>query len=301
VKTALLASAKTLAAAPSTALTLWNRFWFESDGRAQVRLFRLGFGLILLACYLIRSLDLDLFYGEHGIMTLGAMPELMPPLYRYSIFTHFTSHAAIWIGNGAFLASLLLFALGVAPRLMVIAALILHVSFLHRNMAVAYGVDTISCFFLFFLTFADYRRDRDYKPGDLQATLGSMAYRLFQIQICIIYGYSGLKKLKGIAWWNGDAVWQTLADPQLARFDFSWMAHFPVLLAAATFTTLAWEIYFPAVIWFKRARLPFLLLGIFLHLGIGFGINLPFFLDRTLAEQAMEALTARLARLKTAA
>jgi hypothetical protein len=104
-----------------------------------------------------------------------------------------------------------------------------------------------------------------------------MAYRLCQIQVCVIYGYSGLKKLKGQVWWAGDALWNSLADPQLARWDFSWLAHFALPLTGLTFLTLAWEIYFPAMVWVRPIRKPVLMIGVFLHLGIAIGLNLPFF------------------------
>lgn len=255
----------------------WGRFWFEADGRAQFRLFRRSFSMLLFVCYLVRSFDLDLYFGTSSIVSVGALPDLMPMDYRYSVFNYFTGDAALWIGNGIFLASLLTLALGFLPRFSAVLALLLHVSFVHRNPAIAYGVDTVSCFFLLFLCFADFRTDTEYKAGDFQATLGSMFFRLAQIQLCVIYGYSGLKKLKGGTWWSGDAMWASLAQVQLTRWDFSWVAHFPILLGFMTFLTLAWEIYFPAIIWYRPLRIPVLLAGVAMHAGIGIGLNLPFF------------------------
>jgi hypothetical protein len=296
---------KALKATLSACVRGWSRFWFESDGRAQVAAFRVGFGLLLLGCYLVRTLDLELFYGDHGIMPLSILGDVAPMDYRFSVFRIFTSYQAVWIGNALYLTSLLALALGYFPRVAVLVAWLLHVSFVHRNLSIAYGVDMISCFFLLFLCFADFRDDRRYRPGDLQATLGSMAYRLCQIQVCIIYGYSGLKKLKGVLWWNGEAIWNSMADPQLARWDFSWAAHFPLALAAAAYLTLAWEVYFPALIWFRPIRLPVLLVGVFLHLGIAVTLNLPvfavlmvltyvFFLDRATIETARAWVIQRL-------
>lgn len=255
----------------------WNRFWFEADGRAQLRVFRIGFALLLFACYAIRSLDLELFFGEQGLMPTSILDDVMSMEYRFSIFRVFTGPVALWVGNGLLLAGLLALAAGIRPRLAAVVVWGIHLSFVHRNLAIAYGVDTIACFFLFYLLFADFRDDRRYRSGDLRAVLGSMSYRLCQIQVCVIYGYSGLKKLKGFTWWNGDAIWNSLAGPQLARWDFSWMAHFPLTLAGVAYLTLVWEIYFPALIWIKPLRMPLLLLGVFLHLGIAVGLNLTFF------------------------
>lgn len=264
----------------ASAWQAWERFWFEADGREQVRAFRLGLGMLLFFCYAIRSFDLELFFGESGIMPLAILDEVAPMAYRWTLLSSVTSPALLWGINLAFLASLLAVALAPRPRVAVVIAWALHLSFVRRNLAISYGVDMVACFFLAFLCLADFRAEgskQRYRAGDLRATLGSMAYRLFQIQVCVIYAYSGLKKLKGATWWNGEAFWFAMTQTEVARMDFSWLAHFPLTVAFLTYATLAWEIYFPALIWFKAIRKPFLAIGVFLHLGIALGINLVFF------------------------
>jgi len=111
----------------------------------------------------------------------------------------------------------------------------------------------------------------------ISALLESVGMRLVQVQICLIYGFSGLGKLKGVSWWNGEALWGVLANPQLSRFDFTWTADFPVAISFLTSATVYWEIYFPALIWVPRLRPWILLWGVALHVGIGVMMNLPFF------------------------
>jgi hypothetical protein len=117
----------------------------------------------------------------------------------------------------------------------------------------------------------------DGQVSRLSAWLGSVAIRLAQIQVCVIYFYSAIKKLTGPSWWHGDAIWQVLANPLWARFDFSWMAACPTLVMFLTYSTLLWELYFPALIWVRRVRYPVLALGVGLHLGISLTMILPFF------------------------
>lgn len=253
----------------------WSRFWFESNGAAQMRVFRGALGGVLFLAYIVRSLDLDFFYSDQGLVKSWVVGDLMPMQYRFSLFQLFPGHTALWVLNGIFLASLLTLALGIWPRLSAFVALILHLSFLHRDMAVTIGVDMIATLYLFYLCFADYRTHRP--KSDFRAMVGSMAYRLCQVQLCVIYGYSGLQKLKGIAWWQGEGVWRALANPQVARWDFTWAAHFPMTLTLLSFISLFWEIYFPALVWVKPARYPVLIFGILFHLGIGIFINIPLF------------------------
>ncbi len=253
----------------------WCAFWFYSPAPARMRLFRVALASMLFVFYSIRTIDLQLWFSESGIMPLATVPEMLPMAYRQSIFFYFTSDTAIWIGNGIFLLALALLALGVRPRWSALVAYILHVSFLHRNMVPSYGVDMIASFFLFYLCFADYSDKRKQTSG--RTMLGSMACRLIQLQVCIIYAYSGLDKVKGVQWWGGEALWGVVSNVQIARWDFSFVAHLPLLLVASTYSTLAWEIYFPVLIWFKPLRNFMLLFGLALHFGIGLVVNIPFF------------------------
>jgi hypothetical protein len=124
----------------------------------------------------------------------------------------------------------------------------------------------------------------DYRPrsiipreADFQSMLGSAAMRLSQIQLCIVYGYSGLNKVQGAAWWKGEALWYILSNPQMAHLNFSWISHFPVLVVIATYSTLFWEVYFPALVWVPKMRYPALIGGVLLHIGIGIVMGLTSF------------------------
>src|SRR5213075_1245644 len=72
------------------------------------------------------------------------------------------------------------------------------------------------------------RAARWIAPGasktDLFSTVG---FRLLQVQLMIIYAYSGLEKLRGVTWWQGDAIWNTLANGQLVGLNLSFIAHVP--------------------------------------------------------------------------
>jgi uncharacterized membrane protein YphA (DoxX/SURF4 family) len=250
----------------------WNRFWFESNHPKQLACLRSALGFTLLVYYVTRTPDVIFYYSNQGIFPLALLQEISP--VWPTIFTVFTSDAAILVSHFVFLGALLCLAFGWFSRAAAIVAFVLHVSFMHRNMATSYGVDFISTFYLLYLCFADYQR----KHGDhLSTVLSSIAFRLMQIQVCIIYTYSGLGKLRGTHWWSGEAVWDVLANPQLARWDFSWVANFPVSVMWATYLTLFWEVYFGVLIWQPRFRRIFLIFGAMFHLGIGITINIPFF------------------------
>ena len=96
-----------------------------------------------------------------------------------------------------------------------------------------------------------------------------------QIQICVIYGFSGMEKLKGTRWWDGSAIWDVLSIGNMQRWDLSFVAHFPILLSTAVYVVLLFEIYFPVLVWLRRWRLPMLVFGVQMHIGIYVFMNLP--------------------------
>lgn len=258
---------------------LWDRFWFRSGGYPQMRLFRRGLAFLLLFSYLIRTLDLDLYFSENGLAPTSILPDIIDLKYRLSFLTIFPGANVLRLINGFFLMSLLCLGLGIFTRYSAVIALMLHLSFLHRNPGSVYGADTVTTFFLAFLCLSDFRysSNSDLKSQDSLSVLGSIAYRLSQFQLCIIYAYAGLHKLKGVHWWNGVAVWEVLANAQMARWDFSWIAHYPLLFILPTYATLLFEIYFPVLVWIPAARKPLLYYGLLLHLGIGLAMNIPIF------------------------
>ncbi len=246
----------------------WERFWFEAESELPVRVFRRVFAGLLLCFYALRTPDLMLFYSKNGILPLSVMETVMDMRWRFSLLRLFSGDLAVWGLHFLFLGALMALILDWRPRASAIVAFVLHVSFLHRNYMIAYGMDLISTFLLFNLCLTS-------KSG--KTILDSVALRLCQFQVCVIYGYSGLEKLRGTSWWSGEALWFALANPQLARFDFTWLADYPGLIAFATWSSLLWEVYFPVLIWVPRLRYPVLVFGVLLHLGIALTINIPFF------------------------
>ncbi len=207
-------------------------------------------------------------YSQSGILPTTVMEQVMPMGYRISLLNWIQADWAIWTCHFALLASLASLALGLFPGLASISAFVLHVSFIHRNMASGYGIDSIATFFLLNLVIGGGL------PGSTRESLG---LRLSQLQVCIIYFYSGMEKIRGAQWWKGEAVWDVMANAQLARWDFSWISGVPLLVAVVTWSTLLWEVYFPALIWVRKLRYPMLVFGVVLHLGIGTAMSIPYF------------------------
>ena len=198
------------------AKAVWSRwcvFWFEADYRPQIRLFSRALGVLFFWFVLSRTFDLRMAYSQEGFFPLTVMGDFPELAHHHTLLSVVNSMGMIRVLHVTLLASLLGMALGFRPGLCAFVAFVCEQSFLNRNVAFAYGVDLITSVFLFYLVFGDYRPD--IKKRDWRSDLGSIAFRLAQLQICIIYGFAGLDKVKG-RWWSGDALWYVFTNPQYA-------------------------------------------------------------------------------------
>ncbi len=257
----------------------WSGYWFESFSSQRWRLFRAVICSIMFFAYLVRHFSLEDYYSSATGIYIADPSQYVSMAYRWNLFTNLLpSPAAAWAIpalHALYLVTLIMLIIGFLPRMAAILAFVLHVSFIHANIGAVYGVDLIFTFYLFFMCLASDR----VKPGDQgpRAWISSMAFRFAQIQLCIIYAFSGWEKLKGAAWWNGEAMWSVIANPQMARFDFSWLSHVPLVLVFVAYLTLIWEIYFPVLVWLPRWRIPTLFVGLMFHLSIAGMMKLAFF------------------------
>lgn len=271
----------------------WDQFWFTKNNLRFVSLFRFVLGISLLAMYFIRFLDRDILLYENGLLGADLAKQYLPEFYQTTISWVPSTDTAVFYTNIVYLIGLLFWVLGLFDRSLTWLLLMLHLALMRRNFTVIYGADLIATFWLFYLSFIRHGRYfsmrnlwRD-KTYDFKTFVGwskewsadfvsSMGTRLIQVQLCVIYAYTGLDKMKGASWWDGSAVWKVLGNAQLAPLDFSFVSHFPLFVAVTTFATVIFEVYFPFAVW-TQLRKPWLAVGLIFHGGAAFMMGLPFF------------------------
>lgn len=233
---------------------------------------------------------------------------------NFSIWYHLTNPSAMWLAHVIVLIIFLLFTLGIFTRVTSVLAWLAALQYIHRSQQILFGMDTMMNILLIYLMVAPsgaalsidrliarYRAARAIyrsggKPvpwaeavlaGPQASSLANFALRLFQIHFCIMYTSAGLSKLKGTMWWNTEATWYTIANPEFTPMNY-WLyeetlrklASFKplMLIIWGTFTyfTLFMEICFPFLVW-TRLR-PFVVsLAILLHAGIAIVMGLTCF------------------------
>ena len=162
-----------------------------------------------------------------------------------------------------------------------IVAWILDMAFVQRNYAANYGADIIGSILLLYLSFIQscerlsvlnlVRKKKSFVDSDV---ISSVFMRMIQVQMCVVYAYTGFEKLRGTSWWDGTALWSVMANPQMTMMDFTFLRAVPWVIPIAGFTTIIFEIYFPVMVMWQKPRYAWLLMGIGLHTGIALAMGL---------------------------
>lgn len=255
---------------------IWSEFWFEPQGLLNLALFRVVLCGTLFGMYSDRLRDVSLFYSDQSLVPRSLALQVIPQFLRPPFETFFWLDSQAVFFHTLLVLGLLLLTLGVGGRLLTWFVWILHISFLQRNYSVAFGADLIGGIFLLYLAFTQscerlslwkFFRKTKSAPCD---ELTSVFYRMIQVQLCVIYAYTGMEKLKGSSWWDGTALWSVFANPQMVIGDLTWMRYVPYVIVFLTFATVLFEIYFPVLVWNLKARKYLLMMGVSFHCGIGF-------------------------------
>ncbi len=280
----------------------WDRFVFTPADPTPLGLIRLIVGALLFWSLLVYGLDLHAFFGRSGWMNLEIVEafrhEQMPYSWSFWFYVPDDFLRPVWVACLAILAA---FTLGFRTRTTAVLAWIIAASTARRASISLYGFDDVLSTWLLYLAasgasgqavsldrfFARWKQNqaevtRRRKDGRWTAPTGvptptisaNIGLRLIQCHLVLIYGMSGLSKFRDAGWWDGTAIWGTLADGEFRLFDLTWLAAYPLLLNAMTHLALFLETSYPALIWVKPAR-PLVLLGVAgMHLGIGLTLGL---------------------------
>jgi hypothetical protein len=259
----------------------WERFWFTPADPAAFCLIRLLAGLMLFYTHLVWTLDLEAFFGP----TPWVSPSVVEPPPGFTRFApsylyYVQSPSALWTLHVAALVVLAMFAAGLFSRTTSVLAFLITVSYANRVPPALFGLDVINAMLALYLMIgpsgACYSLDRliarrragGSLPPPQPSVSANIAVRLIQLHMCIVYLFAGLSKLLGGSWWDGTAMWRSIANLEYQSIDMTWLAAWPLTLNFLTHLTIAWEVSYAALVWPRLTRPIVLALAIPLHLGI---------------------------------
>lgn len=270
------------------------RFLTEPASARPLAVLRIGIAAVLLLQALAIAGDIQELFGTHGIVQWSALdPDQAPrtlfpdvPRIRWVVELlaplGVSGAAAVRGVFLAYVAGLALMLVGWRSNIAAAVAWLTHLAMNVSGSATIYGVDQFANIALFYCTWmpvgAAYSLDRQSgRVSGAPTWTARLGLRVLQLHLCIAYLASGLEKGSGGQWWNGEAIWRALSLPELARFDFSWMASVPWLPMLLCWGTLAIEVGYAILVWPRFTRRWMALATISLHVGIGVTMSLDSF------------------------
>jgi hypothetical protein len=264
----------------------WNEFFFTPQPPIPIALFRVFYGLLLIANLILLRPDWLAWYGEHSWITLSTMFRVEPGL-RLNLFT-LMPHDDRWVEAlfWAFLAFAIFLTLGFLTRISSVLAFLCLTSIQQRNLYLIHSGDTflrVAGFFLMFapagaaLSIDRLIRLRRGKEGPEIQLRAPWAQRMIQFELALLYFVTFWWKSTGAAWVNGTAVYYLnhLADYQ--RFPLPSWAELSIFVKIGSWLTLVIEFSLGVLVWFKELRYPVLLVGLLFHLFLEYRLEVPLF------------------------
>jgi hypothetical protein len=255
-------------------------------GNAEARplaALRIGVAAVLLAQAFAFAPSLFLFFGEHGIVQAPIASVLVPSaLPRVTWFLkllgpYFDERTVLLGCFCLYVGALHLLLAGCQSRAAAIIAWLMHLSLKTTGTASAYGVFEFATIALFYCSVfpvgAALSIDASSSKRD-DSFAAKLGLRVIQLHLCIVYLSSGIEKIRGEQWRNGEAMWRAVMRPRFAAFDLSWLAAHPTIPLLACWSTLVVELGYAVFIWPQRTRRAWALATIGLHLGIGIFLGL---------------------------
>jgi len=255
----------------------WNQFWFTPRDPFTLCVLRIAVGLVALYWQVTFAPDLIAFFGPDGLLPLSFVNSMSISPTEVSYLDFARTPAELWISQILGTAVLVAFTLGLFTRVSSVLALIVVISYIHRGPQLAGQAEPILSFLTFYLCLAPCgqylsldawrsarRRSATTGRPDERATSHlswtvTLATRLIQIHLVLVYVMMALAKTNGDAWWNGIAMWWLLARPESRTIDLTGsLAGHPYVVNGWTHAQLIFELVFPVLVWNRLAR-PLLL------------------------------------------
>ena len=254
-----------------------------------------------------REYELD--YLDHWGIERHYVDDVGSPIF--SFWFHVTDPTERVIAHCIVLLLIVLFTVGLFTRVTSVLVWLAALCYIHRTQHVLFGMDTMMNILLFYLMIGnsgaalslDRLRNR-YRAARLslqrngtidaatqaylllppRSTSVGLATRMLQIHFCFIYLSAGLAKLKGDAWWNTTAYWDTVANPEFTLIYYQWYESalrwltanrvlYSINASIGVGITFLSEIGLPFLIW-TRLRPWIIIFALMFHSGVAIFMGL---------------------------
>jgi len=248
-----------------------NEWFFGGTTDNWLAALRIGLGLqLVLYCIISRADWRQMFARDPGsfvtrdlteaLVTLGS--ALVPRVSWFvsaGEFIGLSEATVLWVVWSALLAAGLCLVVGIFCRSAAIAAWFIHLSAIKSSALFSYGVDNFTSIGLFYLMLSPLpdhlALDSSWRKWPAKnAQLQSFWQRILQLHLCVIYFFSGLTKLLGSGWWNGESLWRALTRPPFDMVPSEVLIYGKYLFIPLGLGICLLETSYPIFIWPHRTR-----------------------------------------------
>jgi hypothetical protein len=260
----------------------FDRAFHRKESPATLGLFRILFGLLLLANALILFAGRDVWFGPDAMLTRATV-RAISAAHQYTLFDVLPeTRATVAVALVVQMVAAVCLTVGFRPRIAAFVLFVGLVTFQHRAIEIFNSGDWALRVVTFLLVFcpsgAVWSVDRllrgDRGPPEL---VDLWAFRMVKFQVSVIYFATVCCKLDGDAWLDGSAMYYALRLVEYQNWHLPWLFESAWRLAIACQATLLVEFSLGVLVWFRELRYPAILAGLALHLGISFSMNIPMF------------------------
>ena len=256
-------------------------------------------GLMIAYIHLIWMMDIESFMGPNALIDNSTWRSLHQNQVADTKWTYLAateSMTLIWLHEMLACIAGLLLAAGFMTRSTCVLAWFLTLMTAHRMTGFLFGLDQVTIMLAMYLCLArsgsvwsldawvvQKHSELLFSRKWLQHWMGmpaarchadslcwtnTFATRLIQLHLCVIYLFGGIGKMRGEMWWDGTAMWYSVASYEYQSLPMTWTGNFPFLASIATHITVFWELSYCALVWPRWTRYWVLGIAVLVHGGI---------------------------------
>ncbi|NNE36390.1 MAG: HTTM domain-containing protein [Rhodothermales bacterium] len=258
---------------------MWNDFFFAVEDPAAIGLFRICFGMVLLADAVSHVRTARYFLYPDGLLPIadfkaqglrsGASLFHVLPSSRLTVYVILALYVLFAIGV----------TVGLAFRFASVGAFVCLVSIQQRFVSSANSGDRVLVLLLFLLIFSN--AGKAYSLDNIVFGRGRdgaiWAHRLMQIQVALLYLQATLWKLKGGTWRRGEAVYYATNLITHRKRNLPALLYRKSIFRIATYSTLLVEGAFAFLVWIPTLRYWVLGAAALLHVGLNYFMRMSIF------------------------
>ena len=272
--------------------TFWQRvITFTSQDRFLVgaSIFRIAVGLTILFQYLINYPQRHYLYGPQAAWPYDRLSTDLAQSGSFSLYAISSSPLFFEIIFHLGLLFTTLWVVGWNTRIMTILTYVFLWSLHERTPVLWDGGDNLISIIMIYAMFANlgayFSLDADKLHTDrlqggtrpqLRSMLHNAALLAFALQLCLLYGVSGLYKVQGEVWQNGTALYYVMRADEFTWPGYSeFIYRNSFLVTALTYITVGFQVAFPFLFFMNRYTRWFALFVAFgFHTGIALFMGL---------------------------